>query len=96
MPTRSPKGPRSLPRTLAFVIGSAVTAVGISMVAAAAAAAAHLEWDTARGILIASVVTMGTGLALWRGFGRPAPIGVKEGFATVGLAWFVISIFGAP
>ena len=95
MPTRNLRSTRSLPRTLAFVIGSAVSAVGASMLAAAAVSVAHGEWHAARGILIACVLTMAAGLILWRGFGRPAPIGVKEGFATVGLAWFVISAFGA-
>lgn len=95
MPTSTRKSARSLPRTLAFVIGSAVAAVGTTMLAAAAVSAASGEWGAAGGILGASAVTVASGLLLWRGFGRPAPIGVKEGFATVGLAWFVLSVFGS-
>lgn len=93
MPTGARR--RSLPRTLAFVIGSAVTAVGASMTVAAAVAVAHGEWSTATGILYAAVVSILGGLGMWRGFGRRSQIGVKEGFATVGLAWFVLSAVGA-
>src|SRR5690606_10176132 len=93
MPTGNRR--HSLPRTLAYVIGSAVTAVGVSMTAAAAVAAAYQEWSTATGILYAAIVSILGGLLLWRGFGRPSKIGVKEGFATVGLAWFVLSAVGA-
>lgn len=85
---------RSLPRTLAFVIGAAVSAVGISMLGAAAVSAAYREWDAMTGILAASAITVVTGISLWRVIGRPSAIGVKEGFATVGLTWFVLSAFG--
>ncbi len=85
---------RSLPRTLAFVIGAAVTAIGVSMMGAALVSVIFGEWDTARGILFASVVTMVLGIVAWRLVGRPTTIGVKEGFATVGLAWFALSAFG--
>lgn len=95
MPTTTPRERRSLTRTVSFVIGAAVTAVGASMVLSAAVAAAYREWDTATGILAASITTLAAGLALWRLVGRPAPIRVKDGFATVGLAWFVLSVFGA-
>lgn len=86
---------KSLPRTLAFVIGAATTAIGASMLLAAGVSALYREWETATAILSASLITLGAGLVLWRLVGRPAPIGVKEGFATVGLAWFVLSIFGS-
>lgn len=86
---------RSLPRTLAFVIGAAVTAVGASMLLAATVSVLDRDWDTATGILTAAAVTLGSGLVLWRILGRPSRIGVKEGFATVGLTWFVLSVFGS-
>jgi Trk-type K+ transport system membrane component len=38
-------------------------------------------------------LTMAGG-SLWRRLGRPGVITTKEGFAAVGLAWFVISAFG--
>lgn len=86
---------RSLPRTLAFVIGATVTAIGASMLLSAGVSIVYREWDTAVGILAAALITMLSGLIMWRLLGRPSPIGVKEGFATVGLTWFVLSIFGA-
>ena len=95
MQPRTPTDARSLPRTLAFVIGAATTAVGTTMVVAAGVSAVSGEWSAVTGILVAAVITIGSGLLLWRGVGRPNPIGVKEGFATVGLAWFVLSLFGA-
>lgn len=95
MPRSATLQSRSLPRTLAFVIGATVTAVGASMLLAGLVSVAYQEWDSAVGIFGASLVTMGAGLLMWKLLGRPAPIGVKEGFATVGLAWFVLSVFGA-
>ena len=86
---------RSLPRTLAFVIGAAVTAVGASMLLPLAVSAAYQEWSSALGIGMAAAVTIAVGVVTWRMVGRALPIGVKEGFATVGLAWFVMSLFGA-
>ena len=86
---------RSLPRTLAFVLGATVFAVGGSMLAAAFTALAYREWEVAAGISWAAAVTALAGAFLWRVVGRPGPIGVKEGFATVGLTWFVVSFFGA-
>lgn len=96
MPIVTPLGTgRSLPRTLAFVIGAAITAIGVSMLIAAAVSAIYGEWSTVLGISTAAAVTIVSGLILWRLLGRAATIGVKEGFATVGLAWFALSLFGA-
>ncbi|CAN5816785.1 TrkH family potassium uptake protein [soil metagenome] len=85
----------SLPRTLAFVIGAAVTGIGVSMTLAAAVSVLYREWDTALGILGAAAITLLVGIVGWRVVGRPTPIGVREGFATVGLAWFALSAFGS-
>lgn len=95
MPYSTPLVARSLPRTLAFVIGSTITAVGASMLLAAAASLVYQEWASALAITAAALVTVVSGLVLWRVVGRTGPIGVKEGFATVGLTWFVLSVFGA-
>lgn len=54
----------------------------------------YQEWDSVLGIGLASATTMAIGAIMWRLIGRPTSIGVKEGFATVGLAWFVMSIVG--
>lgn len=90
-----PRNGKSLGRTLAFVIGAASTAVGASMLVAAGVSLAYREWQTALGILASSVITMAVGIVLWRVIGEPGPIGVKEGFATVGIAWFAMSVFGS-
>lgn len=95
MPYSKALAQKSLPRTLAFVIGAATTAIGASMLAAAGVSVAYREWETAVGILGASLFTLVSGILMWRLIGRPGPIGVKEGFATVGLAWFVLSAFGS-
>lgn len=65
------------------------------MLLSAAVSVIYQEWAAAAAIFAAAAVTVGVGLVLWRVFGRPLPIGVKEGFATVGLAWFALSAFGA-
>lgn len=94
MPYALPSVERSLPRTLSFVIGSTTTAVGAMMLLAVMVSVGYREWDTAIAIASASVVTMVVGYVLWKVVGRTGPIGVKEGFASVGLAWFVLSLFG--
>lgn len=86
---------RSLPRTLAFVIGATITAVGASMLLPGAVSAGYGELRVALAFVTASLVTLVCGLMLWRLVGRSGPIGAKEGFATVGLTWFVLSVFGA-
>ena len=86
---------RSLPRTLSYVIGSAVTAIGVSMLAIAALAYLLGEWGTGLGIVFAGLITTACGFLMWRVFGSATSLAVKEGFAAVGLAWFVISAFGA-
>ncbi|HEX7099515.1 MAG TPA: TrkH family potassium uptake protein [Acidimicrobiia bacterium] len=86
---------RSLPRTLSYVIGSAVTAIGVLMLTTAALAYLMGERDPGLGILLSGLITVACGLLMWRVFGHATSLSVKEGFATVGLAWFVISVFGA-
>lgn len=95
MPQSTALRPKSLPRTLAFILGATTTAIGASMLAAAGVSMAYREWETAVGILGASLVTLIAGILMWRLVGRPGRIGVKEGFAVVGLTWFVLSIFGS-
>lgn len=95
MPQTASLEARSLLKTLSFVIGATVTAIGASMLLAAGVSLLYKEWSTALGIAAASVTTMAIGLLLWRVVGQASSIGVKEGFATVGLTWFVLSAFGA-
>ena len=46
-------------------------------------------------IAVSAAITAGFGYGTRRLVRRPKSISIKQGFATVGLAWFVFSIFGA-
>jgi trk system potassium uptake protein TrkH len=81
-------------RRLTYIIGAVVAASGATMLPAAVVALATGESDVAMAIVLAAAVTMAAGLLSWRVYGRPGILTTKEGFATVGLAWFVISLFG--
>lgn len=92
------KTPRSVPgllRTVAWVHGSVLVFVAVAMLVAAAVSAAHREWDTAGRIAISALITLGIGGLVRRVVDRPDKISVRQGFVTVGLAWFVFSAFGA-
>jgi trk system potassium uptake protein TrkH len=80
---------------LLYIIGMVLASVGVAMVSAVFVALAHGENQQAWGIALAAAVTVGVGVVLARGLGRPGPITVRVGFASVGLAWFVISAFGS-
>ncbi|MDX1449930.1 MAG: potassium transporter TrkG, partial [Acidimicrobiia bacterium] len=82
-------------RRLTYVIGAVVGAIGIAMLPAAAVAAVSGDQTGALGILAAAFVTVGVGWIAWRFVGQQGVLSAKEGFATVGLAWFVLSVFGA-
>ncbi len=81
--------------TVAFVIGSVLLFVAGAMASAALVSVLYGEYETALGITIAAAVTAGLGLITRRFVKRPDSISVKEGFVTVGLSWFVFSLFGA-
>lgn len=91
-PTERPL--RSLFRTVAYVLGSVLVFVGAGMGTAAVVSVLHGETGTAIRILVASGFTSVVGLMTRRVVDRPSSITVKQGFATVGLAWFVFSLFG--
>ncbi|MCH8983839.1 MAG: TrkH family potassium uptake protein [Acidobacteria bacterium] len=82
-------------KTVAFVIGSVLIFIAVAMVSAAIVSAAYAEFESAMWIAVSAAITLLFGLAMRRPVRRPRPITVKEGFATVGLSWFVFSIFGA-
>lgn len=86
---------RRLLTTVAFVLGSVLIVLGLTMTSAALVSAANSEPETAMWISIAAGITSLGGLGLRSLVGKPTSISVKEGFATVGLAWFVFSLFGA-
>ncbi len=81
-------------RLLSYVIGAVVVAVGIGMVPAALVSVMYAEWAVALQILLAAALTVAAGLIGWRLVGRTGPVTTKEGFATVGLAWFFLAFFG--
>lgn len=94
--TRTGKEPAlNLLKTVAYVIGSILVFIAVAMIAAAVVSAFYREFDMAMWIAVSAGITAGTGYAIRRTVRRPRSITVKEGFATVGLSWFVFSIFGA-
>ena len=95
-PARTAKSPLvSLLETVAYVFGSVLLFIAIAMVSAAIVSVFYAEWETAGWIAISAGLTALVGYVTRRFVPRPRGITVKQGFATVGLAWFVFSIFGA-
>jgi len=90
---RSPA--RKLLETVAYVLGSVLLFVAVAMVVSGAVSVYYGEFATARGIAIAASITAVAGFLTRRLVQKPESITVKQGFATVGLAWFVFSLFGA-
>ncbi len=82
-------------RRLVFIVGAVVAAVGAAMLPAAAVALAYRETGDALGILASAAVTVTAGVLAWRLVGESGTLTTKEGFATVGLSWFAISVFGS-
>jgi len=99
MTLRSGSGTRSpaltLLKTVAFVLGSVQLFIAAGMLIAAVVGFGYGEFEQSVGIAVAAGITGVFGYATRRLARRPASITVKQGFATVGLAWFVFSIFGA-
>lgn len=92
-PARAPL--LQLLETAAYVIGSMLLFVAAAMISAALVSLIYGEFDVAAWILMAATITAGTALAGRFLFDRPPTITVSEGFVTVGLSWFVFSLFGA-
>ena len=82
-------------KTVAFVIGSMLIFVAVAMASAALVSVIYAEYVTATRIAASGLITAGFGFGMRRLVKRPNAISVREGFATVGLSWFVFSIFGA-
>ncbi len=90
-----PRRASAMFRRLVYVIGAVVGAIGVAMLPAFVVALVAGDADEAMGIAIASLLTTSIGWGSWRYIGRRGVLSTKEGFATVGLAWFVLSVFGA-
>ncbi|MFQ5967642.1 MAG: TrkH family potassium uptake protein, partial [Acidimicrobiia bacterium] len=84
----------SMGRRLAYVIGAAVTGIGAAMLIAVAFALMYQEWEVAAQIALASLITALAGLFAWRVLGAKGELTLRDGFATVGLSWFVMAAFG--
>jgi trk system potassium uptake protein TrkH len=86
---------RSMVRTVTFVLGFSVAATGVAMLVPAAVSFSIGETETAGGMLLAAGISIGLGSVAWLTAGRPREIGMKDGFAAVGLAWFALTAAGA-
>jgi trk system potassium uptake protein TrkH len=82
-------------KTVAYVLGSVLLFVAVAMGVAAIVSAVYSEFETAMWIAISAGITAVFGVVTRQLVPKPKSITVKQGFATVGLAWFVFSIFGA-
>jgi len=85
----------NLLKTVAYVLGSVLLFVAIAMTVAAIVSAVYSEFETAMWIAISAGITAVFAVVTRQLVPKPKSITVKQGFATVGLAWFVFSIFGA-
>jgi trk system potassium uptake protein TrkH len=78
-----------------FILGSVLSILGVAMSSAIVVSVINSEIRTALWLSVASGITVTSGLSLRFLSGKPSSITIKEGFATVGLAWFVLALFGA-
>ncbi|MEA1902842.1 MAG: TrkH family potassium uptake protein [Actinomycetota bacterium] len=85
----------SLLKTVAYVLGSVLMFIAVAMLTSAAVSVLYQEYETALWIAISAGITSLFGYGTRRFVRRPTSISIKQGFATVGLAWFVFSVFGA-
>ena len=90
----NPQAHASMGRTLAFIIGAVVAASGAAMLVPVLVSLGYQEWAEAGQIFAAAIVTITVGAIFWRVIGRHGVLTTKEGFAAVGLAWFVMAFFG--
>lgn len=81
-------------RVLLYVLGAVVAAVGVAMLTGAVTSAIYGEWGDAAAIAGAAAATVATGVLAWRVLGEKGELTTAEGFGTVGLSWFAISLFG--
>ena len=82
-------------KTVAYVLGSVLLFVAAAMAISAVVSVLYSEYETATWIAVSAAITALFGYGTRRLVARPKSITVRQGFATVGLAWFVFSIFGA-
>ena len=81
-------------RRLSYVIGAVVVATGVLMVPAVITSFIYREWETAGNISLSAVAIVVIGWVGWRVVGESGTLTTREGFATVGLAWFAMAFVG--
>ena len=81
-------------RKVANVVGLLQVFVGLFMLTTAAVSLAYGE-DTARGLLLASIVTLAAGIAVYKATPFEGDVTTREGFAIVTLAWTATAVAGA-
>ncbi len=86
---------RKLLNTVGYVLGAVLIFVAVAMLVAAGVSFAHNERDTGIWIVVSAVITGACGLLMRVTTHKPEALTLKEGFATVGFAWGVFSLFGA-
>ncbi|MDX1739783.1 MAG: potassium transporter TrkG, partial [Rhodothermales bacterium] len=81
-------------KIVASTLGALVFFLGLALLLPVVVALLYGEsawWS----FLVTAVVATGGGAALWRGLRTDEELRVREGFAIVALAWFVLSVIGA-
>ncbi len=86
--------PGGMTRRLTYIIGSVVAASGLAMIPAAIVSLVYNETAVAGWIGLSAAICGAVGLVGRRLVGAPGRLTTKEGFASVGLAWFAMSLFG--
>ncbi len=81
-------------RRLTTIIGAVVMAAGGAMIPSVVVSLVYKEWAVALAILASALICGMSGFAGWRYGDHPGNLTAKEGFAAVGIAWFVMSAFG--
>lgn len=87
-------GRRGMLASLLLITGVTVMAVGLMMLPAAGVSLLYGEFSDARGIAAAAAVTIGFGSLLRWSVERPTTLTTRAGFAGVGIAWLMMSVFG--
>lgn len=95
-PREARRGGRpSSTRRLSYVIGAVVLAASVMMLPAVATSLIYHEWVEAGQMLGAAAITAIIGLIAWRVVGVPSNnLTVREGFASVGMSWFALTLVG--
>ncbi len=86
---------RKLAKTVGYVLGSVLVFLSAAMAIAALVSLVTGEISVSVKIFLAALATAAAGLLTRWVVPKPKSLTIKESFATVGMSWFVISIFGA-